>query len=194
MIGRQSSSLPTGIPLLDRWNLGDAPLDSADAAVLVVLRDSDHPRDVLLIERTERPEDPATGQVALPGGHVDPGDRSLRYTALRETQEEVGLTEADFYVPPRFITTQLASVFSLRVAVFATALRPSGTLPQIHSPEEVAAVFWLPREELDSTETVTRETKFGRREVEANVYQGHILWGFTRRVLRMFFWLPVDPR
>ncbi|MFZ1023709.1 MAG: CoA pyrophosphatase [Thermoplasmata archaeon] len=193
MSGRHRSSLPTGIPLLDRWNLDDPPLASADAAVLLVLRDSDAPKEVLLIERTERPEDPATGQVALPGGRVDPGDRSLWHTALRETQEEVGLTEADFSVPPRFVTTQLATVFSLRVAVFATALPPRGKAPEIHSQEEVAAVFWLPRAALDSTNKVTRETKFGRREVEANLHQGHILWGFTRRVLRMFFGLPVEP-
>jgi 8-oxo-dGTP pyrophosphatase MutT (NUDIX family) len=162
--------------------------------VLVVLRDSDAPRDVLLIERTERPEDPATGQVALPGGRVDPGDQSLYHTALRETQEEVGLAEGDYFVPPRFVMTQLATVFSLRVAVFATAVRPRGKSPLVHSPEEVATVFWLPRAALDSTEWVTRETRFGTREVEANIYQGHILWGFTRRVLRMFFGLPVEPR
>jgi 8-oxo-dGTP pyrophosphatase MutT (NUDIX family) len=193
LIGRARSSLPTGIRLLDRWNLNDPPLASADAAVLVILRDSNRPKEVLLIERTERPEDPATGQVALPGGRVDHGDHSLCHTALRETREEVGLTESDFAVPPRFVAIQLATVFSLRVAVFATALRSGGSSPEIHSPEEVAAVFWLPREALDSNETVTRETKFGRREVEANVYEGHILWGFTRRVLRLFFGLPLEP-
>jgi 8-oxo-dGTP pyrophosphatase MutT (NUDIX family) len=161
--------------------------------VLLLLREAEADVEVLLIERTERLDDPATGQVALPGGRVDPIDKTLRSTALREFQEEVGLTESDLGGPFPFISIQVASVFSLRVAVFAAALRANGRVPSIASPEEVAAIFWLPRSALYNAQRVARDTHLGTREVPATIYQGHVLWGFTRRVLCEFFGLPLGP-
>ena len=45
----------------------------------------------LLIRRVERPDDPWSGQVAFPGGRVEPEDASFSETACREAREEVGL-------------------------------------------------------------------------------------------------------
>jgi 8-oxo-dGTP pyrophosphatase MutT (NUDIX family) len=61
------------------------------AAVLVpVFRDADGLLRLVLIVRTDRGLH--GGQLAVPGGKVDPGDESLLATALRETEEEIGLT------------------------------------------------------------------------------------------------------
>ncbi|HEU5170288.1 MAG TPA: NUDIX domain-containing protein, partial [Gemmatimonadales bacterium] len=49
------------------------------------------PDALLLIRRAERAGDPWSGQMGLPGGRHHPGDPDLLATAIRETEEEVGL-------------------------------------------------------------------------------------------------------
>ncbi|MCI4317715.1 MAG: CoA pyrophosphatase [Thermoplasmata archaeon] len=168
------------------------PTNSAGAAVLIVVRDGQDDVETLLIERTIRPRDLASGQVALPGGRVDVGDPDLRATALRELGEEVGLSPEDLRAPPVYVGTEDAQIFSMRVGVFAAELSLGARAPRPHSVSEVAHVFWLPKSALARTEVVARETHRGPREVEATVFSGHVLWGFTRRVLLEFFGL--QPR
>jgi NUDIX domain len=61
------------------------------AAVLVPVIDRPEPQ-VLLTLRTELPSHP--GQIAFPGGKIDPQDRSPAEAALREATEEIGLPRA----------------------------------------------------------------------------------------------------
>jgi 8-oxo-dGTP pyrophosphatase MutT (NUDIX family) len=178
--------------LLHRFEPLVPPTSTAQAAVTIVLREGGREVEALLIERTEHPEDPASGQVALPGGHVSEGDGSLVVTALRELEEEVGLTETDLEGPLRFVGTQFAARFGIHVGVFAGGLSETAGRPSPRSAEEVAHVFWLPRSALGETQRVHRETPDGWREFNASVVDGHVLWGFTRRVLRQFFELPTE--
>jgi 8-oxo-dGTP pyrophosphatase MutT (NUDIX family) len=150
---------------------------------VAVLRPTPDGASALLIERTERDDDAASGQVALPGGHRDPEDASVEATALRELHEEVGLAPQDVARPLRYLGTYPARAFELEVAAFATILEPTAHEAFAAAPEEVATVFWLPHAELRRTRPVTRTTRFGPREVEAVVFDGHVLWGFTRRLL-----------
>jgi 8-oxo-dGTP pyrophosphatase MutT (NUDIX family) len=178
--------------LLGRYSDGAPAPGAAGAAVTIVLRAGMSEIETLLIERTERPTDPASGQVAFPGGHVEESDGSLAATARRELQEEVGLTENDLEGPLRFVSVQRAARFGIDVAVFAGALSERAAAPSPLSVDEVAHVFWLPRSALGRTVTVERSTGTGVRPVSATVFEGHILWGFTRRVLRDFFGLPPE--
>lgn len=178
--------------LLRRFEPLVPPAFSAGAAVTIVLREGEQEVEVLLIERTVDPEDPASGQVALPGGHVAERDPSLVATALRELEEEVGLTETDLEGPLRYVGTRFAARFEIHVAVFAGRLAEEAGLPSVRSAEEVAHVFWLPRSALGVTRRVHRDTPLGFREFNASVVDGHVLWGFTRRVLRQFFELPTE--
>jgi len=178
--------------LLNRFPALSPPVSTAGAAVVIVLRPGSSEVETLLIERTERPEDPASGQVAFPGGHVADGDGSLSDTAVRELEEEVGLDRSDFVGELRYVSTELAIRFGLKVAVFATALGPDAKAPTARSSEEVAHVFWMPRSALGAWRPIVRETSHGAAEVRATVYEGHVLWGFTRRVLCDFFGVPND--
>lgn len=178
--------------LLGRFADETPPVGTAGAAVTILLRDGEREVETLLIERTERPTDLASGQVAFPGGRVEESDGTLRKAALRELEEEVGLSESDLAGPLRYVGTEHAARFRVRVAIFAGALDPRGGSPTARSADEVAHVFWLPRSELGRTQTVHRETGLGLRPVPATVYQGHILWGFTRRVIREFYGLPTE--
>lgn len=142
------------------------------------------------MERAVRFEDPASGQVSLPGGHVDGRDGTLRDTALRELAEEIGLDRADLAGSPRFLAIEPAPRFSLQVGVFAGRLGPHSGAPLTPSPKEVADVFWLPLASLGDATTVTRETRQGPAPVEAVVRDSHVVWGFTLRILRKYFGDP----
>ena len=64
--------------------------DLPRAAVAAVFCAGDHGTELLLIRRAEDERDPWSGHIALPGGRMDPDDRDLRATAIRETREELG--------------------------------------------------------------------------------------------------------
>src|SRR6185436_466634 len=64
------------------------------AAVALVLRASAQGPEALFIKRAEHPDDPWSGHVGLPGGRAESGDASLVHTAMRETEEEIGLSLA----------------------------------------------------------------------------------------------------
>jgi 8-oxo-dGTP diphosphatase len=176
-------------PLADR----SPPAGAAGAAVLILLRP--HPRSpevaTLLMERAERAGDPGSGQISLPGGRAEAGDRDLAATALRESAEEVGLRVEALVGPPRYVATDPARAFGLTVAIFAAELRSDAAELTGQDPREVASTFWMPLRQLARTEPVERSTSSGPRAVEAAVYEGHVVWGFTRGVLRRF--VGLDP-
>lgn len=176
--------------LVERFPVLSPPISTAGAAVVIVLREGGSEVETLLIERAERADDPASGHVAFPGGHVAEGDGSLLETALRELEEEVGLVRRDFVGELRYVGTQLAIRFGLKVAVFVAVLAPGANPPTVRSPAEVAHVFWMPRSALATSRPIERETSRGMAEVRATVHEGHVLWGFTRRVLCDFFGVP----
>lgn len=67
--------------------------DLAHAAVALILREdpaSCEP-EILIIRRAEHPHDPWSGHLGFPGGRVEPEDTGLERTAVRETQEELGV-------------------------------------------------------------------------------------------------------
>ena len=158
----------------------------------IVLREGAATTEALLIERAMNPADPASGEVALPGGHVDGTDGSLAATALRELREEVGLGAADFSGPLRFVGVSPAPRFRLHVGVFAVGLAAVGGAPRVEDPREVAHVFWLPWTALQEGRLMNREGDRGAVRVLASIHDGHVVWGFTRRVLREFFGFPSE--
>jgi len=171
--------------VVQRWPAEDLPHGRAGAAVTVVLRDGHRDVEVLLIERTVRKEDLASGHVALPGGRAEPEDATLGATAIRELTEEVGLGRHDVEMPLRLLGVERADLFGLDVAVFAARLatRPTELVP---SPDEVAHIFWLPLPKLGQLEPVERATPMGPRRVAAVVDNGRVLWGFTLRILQTY--------
>ncbi|WP_416391934.1 CoA pyrophosphatase [Alloalcanivorax xenomutans] len=74
---------------LPDYRLIELPLDLPEAAVLMPFVDKPEPELILTVRSRSMPTH--AGEVAFPGGKRDPSDRNLMMTALRESQEEVGL-------------------------------------------------------------------------------------------------------
>ncbi|MEM9131112.1 MAG: CoA pyrophosphatase [Actinomycetota bacterium] len=75
-----------------RSGIGDAaPEGGRQAAVALVFAPGTADTELLFIQRATAEGDPWSGQMALPGGRVDPGDPDTVHTAIRETAEEVGV-------------------------------------------------------------------------------------------------------
>lgn len=164
--------------------------DRAEAAVLVLLRRGPKGLEVLAEQRAERPGDPWSGQVGLPGGRTEPTDQSLTDTVVRELHEEVGLLPSSLADLPRLFDIRRARPSGLRVAVFADILAAVPPASSNVDSSEVTTTFWLPLQALDQTVSRPRSTMFGQIYVETVVYEGHVVWGFTLRVLLDFVaWL-----
>ena len=124
---------------LETWEPPEArPGEHAPAAVLAGLIDRPEGFTVLLTLRTAHLRSHA-GQIALPGGRADPGERPWE-TALREAEEEVGLE-------PRLVEVAgLSDPFWTRTGYLITPVvgfvKPDLTLQP--NPDEVADVFEVP--------------------------------------------------
>lgn len=143
------------------------------------------PDAILLIRRAERTGDPWSGHIALPGGRREPADPDLMDTAIRETQEELGieLTRDDVAgslddVVPR---TPVLPPIAVRPYVFILPAQPV-----ITPNDEVASVQWVSIDYLlrpDKHHPVRVEVAGQSRQVQAYEVDGGIVWGMTERIL-----------
>jgi len=123
-----------------------------------------------------------SGQVAFPGGKVDPGETPLQ-TALREAEEEVGL-EARFVEPLGWLDPYLTGT-GFRIAPLVALVDPGFTLTI--NTEEVEAAFETPFAFLmDPANHVLqeREWKGVTRRFYAMPHEERYIWGATAGILR----------
>ena len=156
-------------------------IQSAGAAVALLLGSADKDFKILLVKRVENPSDPWSGQMAFPGGKRDIKDQSLMQTAIRETLEE---TEIDLSHDCKFIgklkDTRSTVKPELLVAPFVFFLSRD---PVINLNEELEGFLWVPLETLWKNKG-TASLPFG--EVPAYLVKGRVVWGLTFRILEQF--------
>lgn len=152
-----------------------------EAAVLVPLIDRSGGVQVLFTQRTAHLDDHA-GQISFPGGRVEEGDASREETALRETEEEIGLASGSVAVLGRLPEYEIPSGFRI-TPVVGWIKTPFALNPD---PFEVAAVFEAPLEHfLDAARYQRRQFRFrGRhRHYLAIPFEGRYIWGATAGML-----------
>lgn len=159
--------------------------DLRPAAVLVALCPGPQGLEVLLTRRSREVGD-HQGQVAFPGGSVDPEDRDSLDAAIREAREEVGLAADRAQVLGRLddfptITGFLVTPWVVQVPSFEGVAPTSG---------EVDAVFPFPLSWLADDRHVLRlPWRPGDLLVEVLFipYGEFLIWGATARILWQFW-------
>ena len=152
-----------------------------DAAVLVPLVDRGGAIKVLFTQRTAHLSDHA-GQISFPGGRVEAADASREETALRETEEEIGLPRARIALIGRLPDYEIPSGF--RITPVVGWIEPPFDLRP--DPFEVAEIFEAPLGHfLDPGNYQRRQYHFrGRhRHYMAIPYEGRYIWGATAGML-----------
>jgi 8-oxo-dGTP pyrophosphatase MutT (NUDIX family) len=150
------------------------------AAVLVPIVHGPEP-GVLLTKRTSHLTAHA-GQVAFPGGRIDPGDASPEAAALREAQEEIGLPPDRAELLGRLPDYVTGTGFRISPVL---ALLP-GPLDLAPNPHEVEAIFMLPLHVLldpDAPERRRAEFRGRIREFWVWPHELHYIWGATAAIL-----------
>lgn len=151
------------------------------AAVLVpiVLR----PQLTLLFTQRTDTLPTHAGQIAFPGGKVEPGDASPVETAQREAEEEIGL-KRDLTEPLGFLDPYLTGT-GFRVIPVVALVHPPFELTL--DPSEVAAAFEVPLDFLMNAENHQRHSRHYRgqeRHYHAMPYQDYYIWGATAGILK----------
>jgi len=156
------------------------------AAVLIPLVKGAAGWDVLFIRRTESVAE-HKGQVAFPGGAVEPEDEGIEATALRETCEEIGLASErvqilgrlpDFYTITDYLVTPVVG-------------RVCTPFELIISEDEVSRAFTIPLRWLGDPANYEERPWQRPNGRQAQVifftpYDGELLWGATARIMLNF--------
>jgi len=156
-----------------------------DAAVLVpVIDDGDEAR-VIFTQRTKTLRN-HSGQISFPGGRIDAQDRSPEEAALRETEEEIGMSR-------RFIETvgrmpDYISGTGFRIKPVLAVVRPGFTLTP--NPAEVDEVFEVPLSFLMNPANHSRGSRMfqGRERFFYEMpYGERYIWGITAGIVRSIY-------
>ena len=165
------------------WGDPEAPL--TPAAVLIGLVEREEGVTVLLTRRSDNLRR-HTGQVALPGGRVDPGEKPWE-TALREAHEEVGLEP--HFVSLVGLSTPYRTGTNYLITPVVGFVQPGFKLTP--NPHEVADIFETPFGFLmDPTnhEEHEHETPTGeKRRFYAMTHDDRYIWGATAGILRALY-------
>lgn len=154
------------------------------AAVLlpIYLRDSE--ATILFTRRTEHLKH-HRGEISFPGGRWQPNDVDLQTTALRETEEEMGIRAQDVTILGQLDDS--ISVHGYHVATYV------GTFPWPYvfriDPREIAAVIELPLATLCDPQLWRQEDWRHRGRlypVDFCTVGEHEIWGLTAAILRQF--------
>ena len=148
------------------------------ASVLVIIYDSD-PK-ILMIEKSKELKDHG-GEIAFPGGKWNEDDKDLLETALRETEEEIGVT-----IARNDVIAQLENVRTLNSGFTITPfVCVIDHLPNLKTNSEVKSVLNIPLapflQTLDDDKDPLHQSI---QEMYTFTYEDKIVWGASARILK----------
>ncbi len=156
------------------------------AAVLVPLIRVDDAWHLLFIVRASNPKDRHSGQVAFPGGRHEETDSSLIQTALRETEEEIGIHAKHINVISSLSAYVTVSDYAVTPVVAVVDWPQALTLQS----NEVARTLSLPVQwlcnrsnfSLRARNTLDTQSNARHPVIVYKEQQGAVLWGATARM------------
>jgi 8-oxo-dGTP pyrophosphatase MutT (NUDIX family) len=181
-----SALLPLSAPPMGPgWNHADMTellgnTQRQPAAVLLGFREGVQPRLVLTV-RTDHLQSHA-GQVAFPGGRSEPADGDALTTALRESEEEIGLDRA--LVTPLGYLDCFETISGFCITPVVAKIAAEAQL--YPAPDEVAEVFEVPLAfllEPANLRRYTMEFRGHQRPMVEFIHGGHRIWGATAAML-----------
>jgi mutator protein MutT len=159
-----------------------APAQANPSAVLVPLFVADEQPRVLLTRRSERLTT-HKGQIAFPGGRLEPGETSLQ-AALRETQEEIGIDARNAHLVGELTAHRTISSTS---HIVPHVVRLPQAPVEFATNDEVERVLSVSLAELIRPDTFAQEHwVFPDREVVVPMFylDDETIWGATARMLQ----------
>ncbi|MEF8771271.1 NUDIX hydrolase [Halodesulfurarchaeum sp.] len=166
------------------------------AAVLVPLVEEDSASHIVFIRRSDTLEE-HPGQMGFPGGRYEPRDGDRRETAVRESNEEIGLRAAEIAQIGRLDDVETVSGYT--VSPFVARVPDRAYRP---TDEEVADVVSLPLEAFTTPENHAYEGRmhpeYGTVPCHHFIVNGYTVWGATARMLVQLLtlgteWTVPDP-
>lgn len=160
------------------------------AAVALILRAGARGAEILYIERAAHPRDPWSGNLAFPGGRIDPTDGGIRQAAERETYEELGLDLSGAHYLGA-LDDIVGAHLPVRVSCCVYGL-PEGDPLSLRPNHEVSHHFYMPLATLcaPGRHIIARiDWNGGLRKTPALVLlpPGRpLLWGITYRLTSQF--------
>ena len=160
------------------------------AAVLLALYEVEGDLRIILQKRSQLVEH-HKGEISFPGGMADSDDDSRLHTALREADEEMGISPDDVRVLGRLDDTPTISDFM--ISTFVGAIPSPYTFTP--SEAEVDEVILVPVSHLRKPSSYRDDVRLedGRfHRMPIYVYNGHVIFGATARILEQFLSLTID--
>jgi 8-oxo-dGTP pyrophosphatase MutT (NUDIX family) len=154
------------------------------AAVLIPVVDHPQPT-VLLTQRAPHLTDHA-GQISFPGGKIDVTDASPLATALREAEEEIGLSRE--FVDPIGYLDLYGTSFGFRILPTVARVRPGFSLhinkSEVDDAFEVPLAFLM---DPANHQVHSREFRGMERSYYAMPFAERYIWGATAGILRVLY-------
>ena len=178
---------------LDQLSLkqSDPKSDLPKAAVLIALTDEENP-EVIYTLRSNKVSS-HQGEVSFPGGMQEESDTSLIITALRESEEEIGLPQNCVKILGSLDT--MVSRFNVSVTPFVGVI--PGDVELNTSSEEIEACFRVPLSFL------LKDKRYRNDEVNRNgetfympayKYSSYVIWGLTAMITVNFLNRALDAK
>lgn len=140
----------------------DVASSSSRASVAMLLRPDDH---ICMIRRAVKKGDYWSGHMGFPGGREESGDGTLLRTAIRETQEEIGVL-----LDTEQCCGRLSDIHHPKLQIAAFVFEAPSQLDFVLEESEVAEVHWLPLSAFqDPTFRGTREAVYKGQPYQAPV-------------------------
>ncbi|MFT7052848.1 MAG: 8-oxo-dGTP pyrophosphatase MutT (NUDIX family) [Psychromonas sp.] len=123
------------------------------------------------------------GQISFPGGRYEAADHSLQQTALRETEEEIGILQRQVSLLGSL--PNLPTISGFEISPFIGFVDDDHTI--LIDQQEVRSVFEVPLSYLLDVNNYYKQHLFANKKRHFTYcipYQNRLIWGATAQMLK----------